>query len=93
MIKIEVKNPGTEHVTGTSKQGRPYSFYRQSAYAHLPGKAYPVEFEMTHDQASDAYQPGFYSIDPSSIYVDRFGGLALGRLKLVPVQAAARSAA
>jgi hypothetical protein len=94
MIKVEVKHQVTEHVTGTSNRtGKPYSFHRQVAYAHLVGEEYPVKFELTHDSPGAAYQPGFYTLDPSSIFVDRFGGLGLGRIRLRAIAQPATSAA
>lgn len=85
-IKIEVKDPTVKNRQGVSKSsGKPYSINSQQAYVHIPGKAYPVEFVITLDDGQMAYQPGIYTLDDSSIYVDRFGGLTVGRVKLLPV--------
>jgi len=78
MCKVEVKSTELKLVQGTSqKSGKPYSFQTQQAYAHLDGKPYPVEFQLTVDNGSSAYAPGFYTLAPSAFYVDKYGKLGL----------------
>lgn len=86
MINIEVKSAETRYVSGTSQKGKPFSFYKQDAYAHLPGEPYPIRVEISHDKSEQAYQPGMYTILPDSFYVDRFNSLTLGRLNLQQVR-------
>ncbi|MES9872657.1 MAG: single-stranded DNA-binding protein [Candidatus Sedimenticola sp. 6PFRAG7] len=75
-------------MSGVSKHNqRPYSFNKQEAWAHLPGQPYPSRMELTLDEGSSAYKQGNYTIQPESLYVDRFGKLALGTLKLKPMTA------
>lgn len=93
MIKIEVKSSETRYVTGTSKRGKPFAFYKQEGFAHLPDAAYPVMVELSHDKVEDVYAPGMYQLMPASLYVDGYHSLCLGRLKLQPVAASARTAA
>ena len=93
MINIEVKSNETRYVSGTSKAGKPFQFYKQDAYAHLKDQPYPVRVEISHDKAEEAYEPGVYHILPESLYVDRFNSLTLGRLKLAPVAARTKPAA
>lgn len=78
MFKVEIKSPELKLVQGTSqKTGKAYSFHTQAAYAHVEGKAYPVEFRLTLDNGSSAFPVGSYTISPSSFYVDKYGNLAL----------------
>jgi len=78
MSKIEIKSTELKLIQGTSqKTGKAYSFQTQQAYAHLEGKAYPVEFQLTVENGSSAYAPGIYHLAPSSFYVDRNGNLSL----------------
>lgn len=78
MIVIEVKSTETRQKAGTGKKsGRAYSFKEQSAWAHLPGKPYPVECVLTLDDNQPPHQPGRYSLAPESFYVDGFGSLAV----------------
>lgn len=87
MIKIEIpSNTVVKPKQGTARAtGKPYSFREQTAFAHLPDKAYPVECKVVVDDGDTVYPPGFYTLAPSSVYVDRFGGLALSA-RLAPVK-------
>ncbi len=89
MIKIEIQNPTVENVAGTSSRtGKPFSFNKQEAYAHIPGQHYPQRIELTLEDNSTGYPAGNYTIQPESLYVDRFGRLQLGQLKLKPIKGA-----
>jgi hypothetical protein len=93
MLKIEVKSPLVTVKSGVSaKSGKPYSIREQEAYAHVFGKdgklqAYPVRMQVMLEQEDPPYAPGIYQLDPSCIYVDRFGGLAIARPRLIPLAA------
>lgn len=85
VLTIEVVSKELEYISGKSKKsGNDFELYKQSAYMHLPNKAYPVEisFVVKKDQA---YQVGLYAIDNDSYYVDGFKNIALN-LVLKPVQ-------
>ena len=82
-VPVEVKSADVELKRGTSKAGKPYEIREQHAYINL-GKAYPVEFRFSLDEGRAAYSPGNYIVDPSCLYVDRYGQLALGRIRLLP---------
>jgi Helix-destabilising protein len=82
-IQIEIKSTDVDDKRGTSRAGKPYHIREQFGYADL-GKAYPVEIRVPLDANAPPYAPGTYAIHPDSLYVDRFGRLTLGRLKLVP---------
>jgi hypothetical protein len=90
MIRIEVVSPHVEERSGI-KDGK-------SAYAFVldpegnPAK-YPVACSIMLEKNDRPYQPGFYTLDPRSIYVGDFRRLELGRLKLLPESGPARKAA
>lgn len=78
MIRIEVKSTETSQKAGTSKKsGKGYSFKEQSAWAHLPGKPYPVEIKLTLNDNEQPHALGTYTLGADSLYVDGFGSLAV----------------
>ena len=78
MIIIEVKDTRTEPKSGVGKKsGRAYSFKEQSAWAHIPGKPYPVECRLTLNDQDPPHAPGRYALAAESFYVDGFGSLAV----------------
>lgn len=87
MMKIEIVSSEIREQAGTSqKTGKSYYIRKQQAFAHLDGQKYPVAFVLHVPNDRQPYVPGFYSIDETSFYVDRFGALGLFQeLKLVPV--------
>jgi helix-destabilizing protein len=91
-IQIEIKSTDIEDKRGISRAGKPYHIREQFGYADL-GKEYPVEIRVPLDPTAPPYAVGNYSIHPDSLYVDRFGRLTLGRLKLIPAGAKRQAAA
>lgn len=91
MIKIEVRSTVVTNVSGTSKNGKPFSIDKQEGWAHFPDQPYPLRIEISLGRNSTAYAPGFYKFDAKSFYVDRFNSLTLGRLELVPMAATAET--
>ncbi len=97
MIRIEIVSTEVDEKSG-NKNGKDWRIREQEAYAHLigqdgkPGK-YPVACSIQLDKDAPAYQPGFYTLDPRSLYVGDFRRLELGRLRLTPDGGAARKAA
>jgi len=81
-VAVEIKSEEVLQKSGTSKQGKPYRIREQHAYIDL-GKAYPVEIRVPLDETSPPYTIGHYHVCPTCLYVDRYGQLALGRLKLI----------
>lgn len=98
-LRIEVKSPEVTEKNGVSaKTGKPYSIREQTAYASVFDKdgkpaPYPVRISVQLEPNQPPYQPGAYQVDPRCIWVDRFGSLVLGRLKLQPVVQQTRAAA
>lgn len=91
MIKIEVKDATVQTRSGVSaKTGKPYNIREQEAYAYVFGRdgkpaPYPVRISLSLPDNGPGYNPGTYSLDPSCIYVDRFGGLAISKPRLLPL--------
>jgi len=98
VFKIEIisKVVRTKQVTA-KVGGKQYTFHEQEAFAFIPdadgvvGK-YPTPLKLSHDEPKEAYGPGFYMVAPSSFYVDGYGTLTLGRVKLVPIPVSAAKA-
>ena len=91
-IRIEVKSPEVLENSGTSnKTGKAYTIRKQKAYAYTmdeTGKPneYPDRIEIQLDRDQPAFPIGNYTIAPTSFFVGDFNALALGRLKLQPLQ-------
>lgn len=83
--KIEIKSSAILEKTVRSKGGKEFLIREQTGWIDL-GKDYPQEIRVPIEQGNHAYQPGEYAIDPACLYVDRFGKLTLGRLRLSPAQ-------
>jgi len=81
-IKIEIKSPDvlTKRVTAT-KTGRVFEINEQLGYVELE-KPYPLEVRVPLESPDKPYSPGMYLVDPSCVYVNRYGQLQLGRLRL-----------
>lgn len=90
-VPLEVKSDQVQERQLKTKAGRDFKVREQHAWVHI-GKDYPQEIilQLNSDQAP--YPPGDYVIDHRSLYVDRYGQLAIGRLKITPVMAPAEKA-
>lgn len=86
-LPIDIKSTDIEEKRGTSKLGKPYHIREQCGYADL-GKPYPSEIRIPLDQVSAPYPIGPYVLDPACLYVDHYGRLSMGRLKLLPANPA-----
>ena len=93
MIKIEVQSHEVEVKSGVSaRTGKPYNIREQKAWAFLAdgeGKPQPyptaIRFALGDQQAP--FDIGVYQLHPASLFVDRFGGLTIGRVALKPLAA------
>ena len=97
MIRIEIVSTHIEEKSG-NKNGKDWRIREQGAWAHLLGEdgnaqKYPVACSIQLEKDMLPYQPGFYVLDPRSIYVGDFRRLEVGRLRLLPEASAARKAA
>jgi hypothetical protein len=81
-VRIEVKSAVVDQKTIRGKDGKEFVIREQCGYVDL-GKPYPQEIRIPVEQGKEAYPPGDYVMDPHCFYVDRFGKLSLGRLRLV----------
>lgn len=94
MLKIEVSTTVIDQKSGVSaKTGKPYSIREQEAWAFFSDRSgkpnpHPTKIKLTlDDEQTAAYPLGLYQLDPSSLYADRFGQVAI-RAKLRPMVAA-----
>jgi hypothetical protein len=87
-MKVTIDNTEVSERSGTTAQGKPYRIRTQLGYADL-GKRYPSEVRIRLKDDAQAYAPGEYSIDlGKSVYVSKYGSLALSEeLVLVPAVA------
>jgi hypothetical protein len=83
LIRVEVHKTDVSERRGTSKRGSPYCIREQSAWAHT-GLQYPELIKVSLEEGQAPYPPGEYFITEESIFVNQFGGLAFGRVKLIP---------
>ena len=100
MIKVIVTDAGFRTQEGVSKTtGKPYALHIQNVYAHVldkDGRPQPfpqrVEILLDKDQSGkpQPYEVGEYVLSPSSLYVDRRGGLQIAP-RLTPVKVPAKS--
>jgi len=103
MLKIIITSTAVRNMTGVAKAPphKPYDMSFQDAWFHLVGpdgvaEPYPQKVEIILPKAKDGaalfYGVGEYVMDPSSIYVDRNGKLAVAP-RLVAVAKQARATA
>lgn len=94
MLKVLVETTLVDERRGVSaKTGKPYQIREQEAWMFgydRDGKAHPhpQKIKLTLDDDQQPYQIGSYILDPASIYVDRFGQVAIRARLRAPVQQA-----
>lgn len=101
MLKVTVETTVVDVKNGTSaKTGKPYSIREQEAWIFAYGKdgkpyPHPQKFKVTlDDDQPEPYPLGQYIIDPASLYIDRFGQLAIrARLRAQPAPVSQAKAA
>jgi hypothetical protein len=74
-VKIEM-TAEVVRKNGTSTKGKAYDFRNQVGYLHGVGK-YPVKTSIPLKEGREPYTPGLYVLLPESVYVNKFGELAL----------------
>ena len=99
MIRIEIVSAAVEDriVPNKTSPDKPWQFREQNAYAFVvdpDGKPqkYPISCLIPLDKDQAPYQPGFYTLDPRSVYVGDYRKLEIGRVRLMP-EGGARKAA
>lgn len=96
MIKISVEAIEVSQREGTTKNGKAKP-REQTIWAHTLDKSgkqqpHPTRARLTLWENDQPLAVGTYTLAPQSIFVDRFGGLALAP-KLVAVAASGRGGA
>lgn len=96
-ILIDVNSTKTQTKRGTAKNtGKPYEMTTQRGFLlsvdQITGDVTPVAVDLPIDRDAFPYEAGRYTLDASSIKVNEYGSLQIGRLKLVKVAAAAAAA-
>lgn len=88
MIKVEIKSTDI-HTREVGKN----TFREQQAWAYIVynGKQndYPAEIKVNLTKGQSAYDIGFYTVAPESLYVGEFKKLSIGRLQLLPLRPSA----
>lgn len=77
MIKIEVTDKVEAKNVTSRKTGEAFVIPEQTCWAHLPGDPHPTRVIRSVGKGAQPIAAGVYVLDPSSIYVDRFGNLAI----------------
>lgn len=99
MIRVQIETTVVDTKSGiAAKTGKPYSIREQEGWAYLmgrDGKPLPhpqrVRFSLEDDQPP--YDLGEYTLDPSSLYCDKFNQLSLrARLRRMAPQAVSKAA-
>lgn len=80
MLKIEVTDEViVKHITAKKgpNAGQSFDIPEQVCFAHVPGEKYPVKVIRGVPRDGQPLQQGTYLLDPSSIFVDRFGQMGI----------------
>ena len=89
---LEVKSVEVTTRSGNAKAtGKPYVINEQIVMVALNGELRKVKVALENN--APPYPLGAYQLTDESFFVDRFGALAVGRLKLRPVPASAAKVA
>jgi hypothetical protein len=81
-IAVDIKSREVLTKRGiASKTGKEYAIHEQIGYVELD-KPYPLEMRVPVESPDKPYAPGTYRVDSSCVYVNRYGQLQFGRLKL-----------
>lgn len=94
MIKIEIKVASFNVRTNSGG-----TFHEQEAWAYLTDRdgnphPYPQLIRINLDVKGNQppYPVGVYQIEPSSVYVNKYGGLNFGQIRLRPLSVASPKA-
>lgn len=83
VIEVFKENEGLDIKEGISaKNGKPWKMITQVGYAHTGGK-FPVEMKIKIQDGSPAYTAGKYYLAPTSLNVNPYGDLEVGREMLL----------
>lgn len=91
-VLVEVTKVEVNEKRGTSRQGKPYVIREQNVWAQT-GKEYPESMTVRLEDNDGPYQPGKYMVTEDCLYINQYGQLSVGRVKLQKVAAQATRAA
>ena len=87
-MRIKIKSAQvTQRDITSSKSGKQYTFREQQGLVAMGDEIRAIVIPLQDKQ--DAYAPGEYEMLDTSLYVDRNGHLAVGRLHLKLIASAA----
>lgn len=89
-LRIEVKSPLVQEISGTSKTGKPFHMRKQAAWASTYDamgalNPYPERIEFSLNDNQEPFSVGNYTLSPASFFVGDFHMLSVGRLILEPL--------
>jgi hypothetical protein len=84
-IAVEIKSAEVLEKAIRTKAGQDLQIREQIGWGDL-GKPYPHEIRIPLEQGKAPYPVGKYLVDAGCVYVDRYGKLSLGRLRLIPTE-------
>jgi len=80
-MKVEIKSTVTQEKSGTSAKGRAYRISEQEAWVTLDGEYRRLRIGL--EDGAQPYPVGAYTLAESSFRIDQYGGLEIGRVRLV----------
>ncbi|MDD4979594.1 MAG: single-stranded DNA-binding protein [Gallionella sp.] len=91
MIRIEIKSPLINEISGVSKAGKPYNIKKQIGWAYLfdstgTPEPFPSKIELGLADGQQPFAIGNYTISDKSYFVGDFNSLSIGRLILDPIK-------
>ncbi len=78
MILIEIENTDVDQREITSEKGN-FSVREQKAFLQVPGSKYPVGFTMQLGKDQLPFETGEYEFEVNSLFINRYGQLAVKR--------------
>jgi len=91
-MRMRVKSIEVSEKHGTSKRtGQPYTIREQFCFWENAATGEVRRVTLSLREGQEPYAVGQYNVSDESFGVDRFGGLAVERLRLEPVAQAARA--
>lgn len=97
-LRIEVKSPLVQEISGVSKAGKPYNIRKQTLWAYTYDQQgnpnpYPERIETSLADGQVPFEVGQYTLSDRCFFVGDFNSLDIGRLVLDKVINAVRPAA
>jgi len=90
MNAIIIRSINTSVKTIPARGDRAQMQFVEQVAAIDVGEEFPRPFKLTLEADQKPYPPGQYMVDPASLVVGKYDRIELGRLKLLPLPAAAK---